>query len=203
MPTDELESIRFPLGHLDKDAVRERAAAYDLPNAHKKDSQEICFVPDGDYAGFVETAAKARGRRLPIAGDIVDVEGTVLAQHGGIHKFTVGQRRGLGDVATGGDPVYVVRIDRAANRVVVGPRADAASEIMTVGDVRWFGPAPGGPVEAAVQVRYRATPAPAIVTGDGDTATIEFRGPPQIASPGQAAVFYRGDTVLGGGWITR
>jgi tRNA-specific 2-thiouridylase len=200
MPPAELDAIEFPLGDLSKDEVRRRARRYGLPNADKADSQEICFVPDGDYAGFVERGALTRRRRAPGAGDIVATDGAVVGRHDGIHRYTVGQRRGLGNVNLGGRPAYVARIDAEQNRVVVGDRADARRQSLEIGEVRWLVPPPEAPVRAEVQVRHRASPTPAQVTPAADLARVAFDGG-VVASPGQAAVFYQGDQVLGGGWI--
>jgi tRNA-specific 2-thiouridylase len=200
MPLDELGAVEFPLGRLSKDEVRELATSYGLPNANKKDSQEICFVPDGDYAGFVERAATARKLSLPVAGDILDREGKVVGQHGGIHRFTVGQRKGLGDVSIDGKPVYVLAVDRARNTVTVGPRDAAGTSELTIADVRWFTDTPTAPLETTIQVRYRSPPVPATVSADGKLAKVTL-STEVIASAGQAAVFHEGDTVVGGGWI--
>ncbi len=201
MPIDELAAVQFPLGALTKDEVRTRAAAYNLPNADKRESQEICFVPDGDYAGFVEQAARARGEPLPASGEIVDQAGAVVGRHTGIHRYTIGQRRGLGSVSVNGLPVYVSSIEPRANRIVVGPRSAAATATLEVGDVRWFEPPPLERLTTTVQIRHRHTPVPAQVRWDGSIAHVHFTGEPVVASPGQAAVFYDGDVVLGGGWI--
>jgi tRNA-specific 2-thiouridylase len=201
MPTHELESVMFPLGALDKDEVRRKAASYALPNAAKPESQEICFVPDGDYAGFVEAAALRRGRPLPIAGEIVDGDGAVIGRHDGIHHYTVGQRRGLRDLGSAGKPLYVQRIDPMSRKVVVGNQVSARTRSIDVRDVRWFGPTPEARVRAAVQVRHRASPVSAEITLLGERARVAFDSAAVVAAPGQAAVFYDGDTVLGGGWI--
>lgn len=200
MPPDELASVAFPLGHLSKAEVRDKAAELGLPNAAKADSQEICFVPDGDYAGFVEKRAGQLGISIPVAGDIVDEHGAVLGRHRGIHHYTVGQRRGLGHLSDSGQPLYVVRIDREGNRVVVGAAASARSQTLEVGDLRWLGRAPGAELSTSVQVRYRATPVPCTVRVKGTVAEVTLEDD-EIASPGQAAVFYDGDVVRGGGWI--
>jgi tRNA-specific 2-thiouridylase len=200
MPPEELEAVAFPLGHLSKDEVRIKADELGLPNAHKKDSQEICFVPDGDYAGFVEERAPLIGLTIPVAGDIVDESGAVLGRHKGIHRYTVGQRRGLGDLNTQGNPVYVVRIDRERNQVVVGSKEAARVQTIEVGDLRWLGRDPEAHFETTVQVRHRAKPVPCKVTVDGGIARVALDAD-VTASPGQAAVFYDGDAVRGGGWI--
>jgi tRNA-specific 2-thiouridylase len=203
MPREELAAVRFPLGDLHKDEVRARARAYGLPNADKADSQEICFVPDGDYAGFVAARALTRKLSVPGAGDIVDEQGNVLGRHQGVHRFTVGQRRGLGNLSTQvrGLPMYVVRIEHEHDRVVVGPRPAAASACLRVRDVLWLGEPPPAPVRVGVQVRHRAQPVPAEVQPDGRDVLVRFLDQDVIAAPGQSAVFYDGDTVLGGGWI--
>ncbi len=201
MPTTELAAIDFPLGGYDKDETRRMAERFGLPNATKKDSQEICFVPDGDYAGFVEKAASKRGLSLPIAGNIVTEQGEVVGRHKGVHRYTLGQRRGIGDVKlAGGGPAYVVRLDIAKNELVVGPAGKAPAPKFSIEDVRWFIEAPSGSLETKVQLRHRGTPVDAVVEVDGNTATVQLKDD-AIAAPGQAAVFYDGDTVQGGGWI--
>jgi tRNA-uridine 2-sulfurtransferase len=200
MPRHELSAVLFPLGDLDKDQVRERARAYALPNAAKAESQEICFVPDGDYAGFVEARALTRSLRVPAGGELVDEQGNVLGRHKGVHHYTVGQRRGLGGVG-GPTPVYVVGIDRERDRVVVGPRASAQRQSLRVRDMRWLSDVPAEPMRALVQVRHRARPVAAEVVAQGPDAVVTFVDEPVVAAPGQAAVLYRDDQVLGGGWI--
>jgi tRNA-specific 2-thiouridylase len=201
MPTSELPSIRFPLGEYNKDEVRDMAATFGLPNAAKKDSQEICFVPDGDYAGFVERAAARRGRSLPVAGDIVTEAGEIVGRHKGVHRYTVGQRRGIGDIKLDdGGPAYVIRVEADSNRLVVGAREQAPRQSMRVADLRWFGAEPARQVETMVQVRYRAQPVPATVRWQGTDAEVEFEAG-EVFAPGQAAVFYDDDVVRGGGWI--
>ena len=194
MPVAAREAVRFPLGGLRKDETRAHAARLGLPVADKAESQEICFVPDGDHAGFV---AK---RAAPAPGEIVDEEGRVVGAHGGVHHFTVGQRRGLR--VAGASPSYVVAVDALTRRVTVGPRARLARERIEVRDVRWPGVAPELPFAAAVQVRHRHRPAPARVVPRGADAVVELEAPLESgAAPGQAAVFYSGDEVIGGGWI--
>jgi tRNA-specific 2-thiouridylase len=197
MPVHELGALSFPLGELRKEEVRERARRYGLPNASKDESHEICFVPDGDHAGFVARSALGRP---PQRGTFVDLAGKVLGEHDGIHRFTVGQRRGLGNLA-GGRPQYVVRVDPARQQVVVGERADAAATALRIGDVQWFSPVPAPGSRVELQVRYRARPVHAEITGVDRDVTVRVVDEGVIAAPGQAAVFYRGDEVLGGGWI--
>jgi tRNA-specific 2-thiouridylase len=194
MPARDRDHIRFPLGDMTKDEVRGHAARLGLPVADKPESQEICFVPDGDHAGFV-------ARRVAAApGAVVDEQGQLLAEHAGVHGFTVGQRRGLG-VARGA-PQYVIAVDALTRRVTVGPRAALARTTIEVDDVRWPGVAPDGPFAASVQVRHRHRPVPARVAPRGRGATVIFDAPLESgAAPGQAAVFYDRDVVVGGGWI--
>src|SRR5262249_31918434 len=137
MPGHELAAVRFPLGGLTKDEVREHARRLGLPNAGKDESQEICFVPDGDYAGFVAAAAWRRGRALPGPGAIVDDRGTIVGHHDGVHRFTIGQHRGLGNLASK-DKLYVTAIDRERAEVRVGPRETAERRELALRDLRWL-----------------------------------------------------------------
>jgi tRNA-specific 2-thiouridylase len=196
MPRVTRDFVLFPLGGMTKDEVRGHAARLGLPNATKPDSQEICFVPDGDHAGFV-----ARHAAVAMApGEIVDDHGAVVGRHQGVHQFTVGQRRGLG-VARGA-PQYVVSVDALRRRVTVGPRERLSRTRIEVADVRWPAAPPATSFAAAVQVRHRQRPAAARVTPDGARAIVELERPLESgAAPGQAAVFYDGDAVVGGGWI--
>ena len=194
MPADTRRDVVFPLGGMRKEETRAHAARLGLPVADKPESQEICFVPDGDHAGFV-----AR-RVAPESGAIVDESGAVLGAHDGVHRFTVGQRRGLR--VAGAAPRYVVAVDALTRRVTVGPRASLARARLEVRDVRWPGAAPELPFHAEVQVRHRHRAVPARVIPAGRDATVELDTPLESgAAPGQAAVFYRGDEVVGGGWI--
>ena len=201
MPAEELAAIRFPLGDYDKDQTRRLAEKFSLPNAQKKDSQEICFVPDGDYGAFVEEAAAQRGLSLPVAGDIVTEAGKVVGRHKGVHRYTIGQRRGIGDVKlAGGGPAYVLRLDLAKNQLVVGAAERAPAVSFEVKDLRWFIDTPTQPLATQVQVRHRGATMPATVDVSGTTAKVSLQGD-AICAPGQAAVFYDGDFVQGGGWI--
>ncbi|MGE5184248.1 MAG: tRNA 2-thiouridine(34) synthase MnmA [Acidobacteriota bacterium] len=200
MPAGELAAVRFPLGGLTKDEVRAQARRLGLPNAGKDESQEICFVPDGDYAGFVAAAALRRGRSLPGPGAIVDERGSVVGRHDGVHRFTVGQRRGLGNLTTK-DKLYVTAIDPARAEVRVGPRDAAERRTLAVRDLRWLAE-PRTRLSAAVQVRHRGTPVASDVEVSGTDAIVRV-SEPTVAAPGQAAVLYDGDRVLAGGWIAR
>ena len=190
----QLETLRFPLGGLDKDEVRERARSAGLPVAEKPDSQEICFVPNDDYASFVET------RRTFAPGEIRDGEGRRLGSHQGIHRFTVGQRRGLG--ISGNEPRYVTEIQADTQTVVVGSADELLEATCRVSGVSWVGGTPSAPVRARVRIRSRHEAAPAVIGPEGRSATVEFDEPQRGITPGQAAVFYRDDEVLGGGTIT-
>ena len=196
----QLARAIFPVGHMDKPSVRAYASSRQLPVALKPDSQEICFVPDGDQASFV---ARSAGERTPPPGRIVDVEGRALGAHAGVHNFTVGQRKGLR--LSVGTPLYVVAIDAESRDVVVGPRSALEERLCTVLEVNWVsGRAPEAPIRAEVQIRHRhpAAPASILATGPG-AAAIEFDAPQYAITPGQAAVFYDGDQVIGGGWIAK
>ncbi|HET6437221.1 MAG TPA: tRNA 2-thiouridine(34) synthase MnmA [Anaeromyxobacter sp.] len=194
---DALRDVLFPVGGLSKGEVRALAGRAGLANADKPDSQEICFVAAGDAAGFVEL--RAPGRIRP--GQVVSVEGAVLAEHAGIHRFTVGQRRGLGIASP--KPRYVVRIEADRGRVVIGSGAEASTSRFSVRELSWVaGRPPDGPVHARVKVRHRhAGEACSVEAGRGGAAEVELANPVRGVAPGQAAVFYDGDEVLGGGRI--
>ncbi len=192
----QLARAMFPLGALTKPEVRELARSRGLAVADKRDSQEICFVPGGDYTAVVERAAPAvRG------GEIVDREGRVLGRHGGIHRFTVGQRKGLNLAA--GVPLYVLGVSARTGQVTVGPREALERRSFRAARVNWIaGAPPSGPRPLDVQIRSRHPAAPARVSPEADgRALVEFDRPQAAITPGQAAVFYDGDEVVGGGWI--
>jgi tRNA-uridine 2-sulfurtransferase len=200
MPGHELDAVRFPLGGLTKDEVRAHAHRLGLPNAGKPESQEICFVPDGDHAGFVAAQALRKGRRLPVAGAIIDDRtGAVVGQHDGTHRFTLGQHRGLGNLTTK-DKLYVTALDAARGEVRVGPREAAERAELAIRDLRWLSP-PRARLHASVQVRHRGAPIAADIAITGDRACVTLAAP-TVAAPGQAAVIYDGDRVLAGGWLT-
>ncbi len=200
MPPAELASVRFPLGGMTKDEVRAHALRLGLPNAQKPESQEICFVPDGNYADFVSAQALKRGRSLPVAGVIKDASGAVIGKHDGTHHFTIGQHRGLGNLTTK-ERLYVTAVDPARGDVHVGPRPLAERTEIAIRDLRWLA-SPRATVDAAIQVRHRGVPIPATVRIDGDRA-IATLSEPTVAASGQAAVIYDGDRVLAGGWLER
>jgi tRNA-specific 2-thiouridylase len=202
---EQLSRSLFPLGEMTKEEVREVARRHGLYVAEKKESQEICFVPDGDYAGFIDRYLEAEGREAerPARGEIVDTAGHVVGEHEGVHRFTVGQRRGLG--ISRPLPLYVVRVEPESNRVIVGQDEELLSSEFTAAGVNWVAfDEPDKPFAADVRVRYRHTEAPATITPlEGGRARIRFEEPQRAVTPGQATVFYRGEEVLGGGWIVR
>ncbi len=199
---EQLDYLRFPIGGFTKAETRAHALRLGLPVADKPDSQDICFVPEGRYAEIV--------RRLrPEAdapGEIVDLDGRVLGRHAGIVNFTIGQRRGLGigGRPEGAEPLYVVAIDAPRRRVVVGPRSALGRDHVLIGEVNWLGPAPGPDgIEVTAKLRSAQPAAPGRVTLGADARSAELRlhTPQHGIAPGQAAVFYQGDRVLGGGFI--
>jgi tRNA-specific 2-thiouridylase len=199
---EQLSRTTFPLGEMTKPEVRKLARQHGLALAEKPDSQEICFVPGGDYKRFIDAYLAEQGEALPdTSGDLVTTNGEVIGEHGGVHNFTVGQRKGLG-VATG-SPLYVIQISGANKQVIVGGEENLYSRtlrarrvnLIAVDDLR-------EPLRVGVKIRHRHEPAAATIerTGnDGILAT--FDEPQRAITPGQAAVFYNGDTVVGGGWI--
>jgi tRNA-uridine 2-sulfurtransferase len=198
---EQLARTLFPLGELTKSEVRARARALGLKNADKPESQEICFVPDGDYAGFVERNAEGALMR---PGAIVDSAGRKLAEHTGVHRFTVGQRRGLGVAA--GEPLYVRSIHRESGDVLVAPRAEVSSSGLIAERVSLVNPATASEpqIRAEAKIRYRhAGLAATLEFVASDRAEVRFDSPGPAVTPGQACVFYRGDEVLGGGFIER
>lgn len=196
VPQDVLQMLILPLGELDKGKTREEGRRLGVPNWAKKDSQELCFVPDGDIGAFVdrETGAEAGAG----VGAVVDATGKEIGRHEGVHRFTVGQRRGLG-LAGGGEPRYVLRILADEAQVVVGSRDELFVDRAQASDVIWTDAAPGGAFEGEVQVRYRHRAAAARVIPTERGFIAEFVEPQRAVAPGQAAVVYRGDRVIGGG----
>jgi tRNA-specific 2-thiouridylase len=193
----QLSRTVFPLGELTKDEVRTIARRAGLPTHDKPESQEICFVQEGSYARFVEQYA---GPKAASSGEIVNLEGEVVGSHAGVHRYTVGQRKGL--VATG-VPQYVVRIDPKRNRVVIGGDQDTSEQLFRVRDANWIaiGRPPEEPMRCDIQIRNRFEPRPGTVWADGGETFVRFDEPQRAVTPGQAAVFYWDDVVVGGGWV--
>jgi tRNA-specific 2-thiouridylase len=197
----QLARTLFPLGELTKPAVRELAASMDLAVASKGDSQEICFVPNGDYAAFMDAYLKETGIQPELTrGEIVTTDGKRLGEHDGVHRFTVGQRRGLGIAAP--EPLYVIATEPISQRVIVGGKDDLLRDRCLAKDLNWISIAsPDAPVRSQVKIRNRHTAAPATLHPAGDRVEVVFDTPQRAVTPGQGAVFYDGDVVLGGGWI--
>ena len=200
---EQLDFLRFPLGHLPSKAeTRALAAKYGLAVADKPDSQDICFVPNGNYAAVIEKLRP--GAADP--GEIVDMEGTVLGEHRGVIHYTIGQRRGLG-IGGLGDPLYVVKLDPETKRVIVGPKEALSTRTIPLREINWLGDAPlMSQAEWHVNVRVRSTrpPRPAIIRPISETeAMVELLTPEEGVAPGQACVFYDADStrIFGGGWI--
>jgi tRNA-uridine 2-sulfurtransferase len=203
---EQLSRALFPLGEMSKPEAREAAREHGLIGvSEKKESQEICFVPDGDYAGFIDRYLQAENatERLPGSGEIVDTNNRVIGRHEGIHRYTIGQRRGIGIADE--RPLYVISINANKNRVTVGASEELLSNEFTAAGVNWIAfTKPEESVRAEVRVRYRHTAAAATITPLEDgRARIIFDEPQRAITPGQATVFYRGDEVVGGGWIVR
>jgi tRNA-specific 2-thiouridylase len=199
---EQLSHSEFPLGELTKEEVRALARRTNLPVAEKPESMELCFVPTGNYVQFIQAYSKDAGISLSQAeGEIVTEDGAVVGHHNGVHSFTIGQRKGLGFSA--GKPLYVLSIDPTNNRVVVGDDDSLRTTSFEANGVNWVSiEQPLGPIRANVKIRHKHEPAPAAVAPlDATTARITFDAPQRAITPGQGAVFYDGDTVLGGAWI--
>jgi len=200
---EQLSRTQFPLGELTKPDVRELARRYGLALAEKPDSQEICFVPGGDYKNFLDAYLAEQGEALPdTAGELVSTRGEVIGEHTGIHNFTVGQRKGLG-VATG-SPLYVIQIKGDARQVVVGNREELFSKTLRARRTNLISVTGlGEPMRVVVKIRHRHEPAAATIEQTAsEEILVTFDQPQWAVTPGQAAVFYDGDRVVGGGWIT-
>jgi tRNA-uridine 2-sulfurtransferase len=204
---EQLSRTLFPLGDMTKPEVRELAHKHSLVIAEKPDSQEICFVPGGDYKRFIDAYLAEQGESLPdTAGELVTTSGEVIGEHAGIHNFTVGQRKGLG-VATG-SPLYVIQISGAQKQVVVGGDEHLYSRMLRARRVNLISVDDlHEPMRVAVKIRHRHEPAPAVIErvtperASEDEILVIFDQPQRAITPGQAAVFYDGDIVVGGGWI--
>ena len=200
---DQLARTLFPLGDFTKAEVRAKAEEMGLPVAQKSESQEICFVPNGAYSAFIDAYFREQGIPPPgNPGQIVTADGRVLGTHAGVHRFTIGQRKGLG-IATG-EPLYVVGIEPSTGRVTVGRQDELLRTCFAVRETNWF---PwerlAEPVQATVKIRNKHEAAPATLSPTADPSRVEvrFEQAQRAVTPGQAAVFYAGDLVLGGGWI--
>jgi tRNA-specific 2-thiouridylase len=194
---DQLATALFPVGHLDKAEVRRLARERGLRVADKAESQEICFVPDGDYAGFVERNSPREDR----SGPIVDAGGREIGRHGGVHRFTVGQRRGLG--LSSARPLYVLAVRAQSSTVVVGGSEDLLGVRLVARDVSWLSiPEPARELRVRARIRYRHPEAEATVRPvGGGRVEVLFDAPQRAITPGQAVVFYDGEVCLGGGWV--
>jgi tRNA-uridine 2-sulfurtransferase len=202
---EQLSHAMFPLGDMLKSEVRDIARDANLYTAEKQESQEICFVPDGKYSEFIDRYLDHEGRldEMPEGGEIVNTAGQTVGSHTGIHRYTIGQRRGLGIAHE--KPLYVVQIERAKNQIIVGEADELESVEFLAKGVNWVAfDEPGEPVRAEVKVRYRHEPAAATIHPmPGTRARVIFDEPQRAITPGQATIFYRGDEVVGGGWIIK
>ena len=202
---DQLSRSLFPLGEMLKSEVRDIARGANLYVAEKQESQEICFVPDGKYSEFIDRYLEHENRsdELPKAGDIVNSKGEKLNEHTGIHRYTIGQRRGLGIAHE--KPLYVLQIERARNQIIVGEKEELNELEFVAKGINWVAfDEPSEPVRASVKVRYRHDPEPATIYAlPENRARIVFDKPQAAITPGQATVFYDGEEVVGGGWIVK
>lgn len=199
---EQLSRSLFPLGNYTKPRVREIAVEKGLSLAAKPDSQEICFVPGGDYKRFLEAYLQEQDEPLPCsAGELVTTSGNVIGRHDGIYNFTVGQRKGLG--VSSPSPLYVIQIDSASHRVTVGAEADLQTSTLRARQLNWISiPELTSEMRVQVKIRHRFEPAAATIAPSGDDeVTVHFDEPVRAVTPGQAAVFYSADEVVGGGWI--
>jgi tRNA-uridine 2-sulfurtransferase len=206
---EQLSRTLFPLGHMNKPQVRELAREHHLALAEKPDSQEICFVPGGDYKRFIDAYLNEQGEQLPdTSGQLVTTDGKVLGHHEGVHNFTVGQRKGLG-VATG-SPLYVININGAEGKVTVGGNDDLLSRTLIARDLNWIavdglhdsGAEANAPMRVTAKIRHRHEPAPALLeNAPNGEVRVTFDEPQRAITPGQAVVFYQDALVVGGGWI--
>ena len=196
---EQLKSVLFPLGGMKKEEVRRLAQKYNLKVAEKVESQEICFIPDDNYSKFILEKVSPDAVK---PGNIVDTSGKVIGRHSGIHNYTIGQRKGLG--ISSPKPLYVTGFDLDKNNVIVGDEERLYSNALVVDDLNWLSiPKPDGEIEVKVKIRYRHDGEEGVLIPiDSGKLRVEFKRPVKSITPGQAAVFYDGDIVLGGGWIT-
>ena len=191
----QLEHTVFPLGKYSKEEIREVAEKNGFINAKKRDSQDICFVPDGDYSKFIE---QYKDKTYP-CGDFVDKQGNVLGKHNGLIRYTIGQRKGL-NIALG-HPIYVISKDIESNTVVLGSNEDLNKKSLTARDFNWIAQKPDDKISCFAKTRYNMHEVPCVAYCDGDRVVVEFNEPVRAITPGQAVVLYDGDYVLGGGTI--
>ena len=203
---EQLSRTLFPLGNHQKSDVREIAAQHGLAVAIKPDSQEICFIPGGDYKTFISAYLNEQGEQIPdSAGELVSSSGEVIGRHTGVHNFTIGQRKGLGVASP--DPLYVIQIDNSSHRITVGSDAEATTKTLRARDLNWISiprleGEMRGEMRVRAKIRHRHEPAPATIRMISETEVeATFDDPQRAVTPGQAAVFYNGDEVVGGGWI--
>ena len=199
---EQLAHTLFPLGHLTKPEVREKARESHLPLADKPDSQEICFIPGGDYKQFIANYLEEQGQPMPdSSGEMVTTSGKTLGAHEGVHNFTIGQRKGL--KLTSPNPLYVLNIDRDSRKVTVGPESELNTAVLNVHRLNWISvPGLNEPMRVQVKIRHVHEPSPALIEPVGeDRVRITFDEPQRAITPGHSAVFYDGDEVVGGGWI--
>ncbi|HEY0794205.1 MAG TPA: tRNA 2-thiouridine(34) synthase MnmA, partial [Acidisarcina sp.] len=199
---EQLAHTLFPLGNYQKPEVREIARGHGLTLANKPDSQEICFIPGGDYKKFIDAYLEEQDEpSADSGGDLVTAGGEVVGHHQGIHNFTVGQRKGIG--LSSPSPLYVIQIDSSENRVTVGPEAELSRRTLSARGLNWVSVAAlEGPMRVMVKIRHRHEPSAATIEMKGnDEVLVAFDGPVRAVTPGQSAVFYDGDEVVGGGWI--
>jgi tRNA-specific 2-thiouridylase len=191
---EQLRYLVLPLGELTKERVRAIAAELDLPASERRDSQDVCFIPNNDYRTFV-------AEYVPLKrGEIVDINGKILGKHSGLAGYTIGQRQGLGLASA--EPLYVLEMDAESNKIVVGDREQALHNALTAHNLSWIsGKSPQEPMEIAARIRYKAPEAAAKLYPRDDGVEVRFNEPQQAMAPGQSIVFYRGDEVLGGGII--
>lgn len=193
---EQLSRSMFPLGGMTKTEVRALADRLELRLADKGESQEICFIPDDDYVHFLEENSTGHD----LSGEIVTQDGRVIGRHNGTYRYTVGQRRGLGIAWS--EPLYVLGIDTARNRVVAGAKLELYRSGLFAKDLNWIMPSPAGEFDATCKIRYRHQPVPCrVIPLEGNRVEVRFLAPEKSVTPGQAVVFYDGDRVLGGGWI--
>ncbi|TYT75577.1 tRNA 2-thiouridine(34) synthase MnmA [Desulfobotulus mexicanus] len=196
VPRYRLDNILFPLGSFTKEEVRQKAHIFKLEPLSEKESQDICFLPDGGYADFLETT----GNIKPLPGPIVTTDGKVIGRHRGLHRYTIGQRRGLD--CPGPAPYHVLALDTAHNHLVVGFREEMMASGCCVNNINWLMPLPSAALQITVKIRYRHQDVPATLIPEGNSrASVHFTAPQAAITPGQGAVFYHKDRVLGGGFI--